>query len=80
MKQKIKVYTTSICPYCITLKRFLEGRNIEYEEIDASNSEEIQNLIIEKTGKMSVPVVVFNDTWVQGFDRTKLIELLGLSE
>jgi len=74
----IQVYTTPICPYCVTLKKFLKDNNVEFEEIDASASEEVQNMLIEKTGKMSVPVVVVNDEWTQGFNREKLTELLGL--
>lgn len=78
MTKEVKVYTTSICPYCMTLKKFLKDNNIEFEEIDASVSEETQNLIMEKTGKMNVPVIVVGDEWVQGFDREKLNELLDL--
>lgn len=76
---KVTVYTTPICPYCVTLKKFLKDNNVEIEEIDASSSEEVQDMLIEKTGKMSVPVVVVNDEWIQGFDRAKLTELLGLN-
>jgi len=79
MTKEVKVYTTPICPYCVTLKKFLKDNNIEFEEIDASASTEIQDLLVEKTGKMSVPVIKVNDEWTQGFDRQKLTELLGLN-
>ena len=74
----VKVYTTPICPYCATLKKFLKDNNVEFEEIDASQDEEIQNTLIEKTGKMTVPVINIDDEWIQGFDRNKLVELLDL--
>jgi len=80
MTKEVKVYTTPICPYCITLKKFLKDNNVEFEEIDASASEETQNLIIEKTGKMNVPVIVINDEWMQGFNREKLNDLLDLKQ
>ena len=79
MTKEVKVYTTPICPYCVTLKKFLKDNNIEFEEIDASASTEIQDLLVEKTGKMSVPVIKVNDEWTQGFDRQKLTELLDLN-
>jgi len=79
MTKEVKVYTTPICPYCVTLKKFLKDNNIEFEEIDASASTEIQDLLVEKTGKMSVPVIKVDDEWTQGFDRQKLTELLGLN-
>ena len=80
MTKEVKVYTTPICPYCITLKKFLKDNNVEFEEIDASASEETQNLIVEKTGKMNVPVIVINDEWMQGFNREKLNDLLDLKQ
>ena len=79
MTKEVKVYTTPICPYCVTLKKFLKDNNVEFEEIDASASTEIQDLLVEKTGKMSVPVIKVDDEWTQGFDRQKLTELLGLN-
>ncbi|HOI60144.1 MAG TPA: glutaredoxin domain-containing protein [Candidatus Pacearchaeota archaeon] len=80
MTKEVKVYTTPICPYCMTLKKFLKDNNVEFEEIDASASEETQNLIVEKTGKMNVPVIVINDEWMQGFNREKLNDLLDLKQ
>ncbi|MDD4662194.1 MAG: glutaredoxin domain-containing protein [Candidatus Pacebacteria bacterium] len=74
----VKVYTTPICPYCATLKKFLKDNNVEFEEIDASLDEGIQNMLIEKTGKMSVPVIAIDDEWIQGFNRDKLTELLKI--
>lgn len=75
---KVIVYSTPICPYCVTLKKFLEEKGIEFEEVDASSSEEVQNLIIEKTGKMSVPALCIDGEWIAGFDREKISELLDL--
>jgi len=77
MKQ-VKVYTTAMCPYCFTLKKFLKEKNVEFEEIDAASDEDIQNLIAEKTGKMTAPVIVIDDVWIQGFDRKRISELLDL--
>jgi glutaredoxin-like YruB-family protein len=75
---KVKVYTTQMCPYCFTLKKYLTENNVEFEEIDAASDEKIQDLIFEKTGKMTAPVIVINDEWIQGFDREKISKLLGL--
>jgi glutaredoxin-like YruB-family protein len=78
MTKKVTIYTTSVCPYCIALKKFFKDYNVEYEEIDASSDEEIQDMLVEKTGKMSVPVVVVDGKWAQGFHREELLELLEL--
>lgn len=78
MNKKVTVYTTAICPYCFTLKKFLDSKGVKYEEVDASSDEKIQDFIIEKTGKMNVPVVVIDDEYIEGFDRKKICELLDI--
>lgn len=78
MSKKVIVYTTAICPYCFTLKKFLTSKGIEFEEVDASSDEKIQDFIIEKTGKMHVPVISIDNEYIQGFDREKICELLNI--
>ena len=75
---KIKVFSTSACPYCVTLKEFLKANNFEFEDIDVSNNQEAQKEMIEKSGQMGVPVVDIDDTIIIGFDREKISELLDL--
>ena len=78
MTHKVTIYTTPICPYCVSLKKFLKDNNVDFEEIDASQSEEIQDLLVAKTGRMNVPVVVVDQVWKQGFHRDELMALLEL--
>ncbi len=77
---KVKVYSTSICPYCVALKEFLKERHIEFEEIDVSEDETAQKEMIEKSGQMGVPVVEIDGKMVVGFDREKITKLLKLKE
>ena len=37
MPAEVKVYTTTICPYCIRAKALLKKRGIAYEEINVEN-------------------------------------------
>lgn len=75
---KIRLFSTPICPYCFALKRFLEERGIEFEEIDVSQNKEAQDEIIEKTGKATVPVLDIEGDYIEGFDRKKICELLKI--
>ena len=75
---KPKVYTTTICPYCIMVKNFLKKNSVEFEEINVSKDESAKDHIIKKTGEMSVPVTEFNGNFISGFDTKKLKELLEL--
>jgi glutaredoxin-like YruB-family protein len=76
----VKVYTTPICPYCLTLKAFLEKNNIEFEEIDVSQDKKAQEEMIEKSGQMGVPVIEINGEIVVGFDKEKICKLLNIQE
>jgi len=76
----VKVYTTPSCPYCFTLKEFLKERNVGFEDIDVSQDEEARDYIIEKTGKMEVPVMEIDGEIVLGFDKEKIVKLLNIAQ
>ena len=74
----VKVYSTPTCPYCFTLKQFLKEKNVSFEDIDVSQDEVARDYMIEKTGKMEVPVIEIDGEMVLGFDREKIVQLLKL--
>ena len=76
----VKLFVTVACPYCFTLKEFLKEHNIEFEEIDVSRDEKLKEELIEKTGKMEVPVMEIHGEVVVGFDKEKIVELLNIKE
>lgn len=75
---KIKVYSTPICPYCQTLKAFLEKNGFEYEDIDVSSNEEERKRMVEISNQMSVPVVEIEGEVIVGFDKNKISKLLNI--
>jgi len=76
----VKLFITPSCPYCYTLKEFLKEHNVEFEEIDVSQNEKAREEIIEKTGKMEVPVIEIDGEIVAGFDKEKIVKLLNIKE
>lgn len=76
----IRVFSTEICPYCVTLKKFLKEHNIEFEDIDVSANREMANEMIEKSGQTGAPVIEIDDEIVIGFDRNKISQLLNIKE
>lgn len=77
---KVKVFSTPSCPYCVTLKEFLESHEIEFEDIDVSQDMAAQKEMIEKSGQMGVPVVDIDGEMVVGFDRAKISKLLDIED
>lgn len=79
-KNTVKLYSTPSCPYCFTLKEFFKENNIDFEDIDVSQDEKLKDFLIEKTGKMEVPVLDINGEILLGFDRKRICELLNIKE
>ena len=77
---KVKIFSTPSCAYCELLKEFLKDKGVEFESIDVSQDEESQNYIMEKTGKITVPVAEIDGEIVIGFDKPKIMELLNLKD
>ena len=77
---KVKVFSTSSCPYCVTLKEFLKEHDIEFEDIDVSQDRVALDEMIEKSGQMGVPVIEIDKEIVVGFDKEKIIKLLNIQD
>jgi len=74
----VRVFSTSTCPYCVTLKNFLKEHNIDFLEVDVASDEASQKEMIEKTGQMGVPVIDINGEFIVGFEKEKISQLLGI--
>jgi glutaredoxin 3 len=77
---KVRLFSTPICPYCFALKRFLEEKGIEVEQIDVSSDLVCQEEMIKKTNQATVPVTDINGEFIVGFDRKKICELLNIKD
>ena len=81
----VKMFTTAVCPYCIRAKQLLSARGVtEIEEIRIDLDPAQQAVMMEKTGRRSVPQIYIGDTHVGGHDdlvaldsRGELMPLLG---
>lgn len=76
----IKVYSTPACAYCVTLKKFLTEKGIEFDNIDVSEKEEFLQEMIDKSGQMGVPVIDVDGQIVIGFNKEKIVKLLDIKE
>ncbi len=77
---KVRVFSTPMCPYCVTLKEFLRKYNIELEDIDVSQNKTFLDEMIKKSGQMGVPVIEIDEQIVVGFDKEKINQLLNIKE
>lgn len=75
---KVLVYTTPTCPYCGTLKKYLEEKNIPFQAFDVASNAEARNEMIKKCNCMTVPVVDIDGEIIVGFDKEKINKLLKI--
>ena len=76
----IKVFSTSSCPYCVTLKGFLKEKGFEFEDVDVLQDQKALEEMVKKTGQYGVPVVDIDGQVVVGFDREKIVKLLNIKD
>ena len=77
---KVKIYTTTTCPWCIKTKEFLKANNVKYEEVNVGENEQARNEMFEKSGQFGVPVTDVNGTIIVGYDKEALKKALGLDK
>ncbi len=75
---KVKVYSTSTCPWCVKTKEFLKANNVKYEDVNVGVDEKSRNEMFEKSGQFGVPVTDVNGTIIVGYDKEALKKALSL--
>lgn len=70
----ITIYTTQDCPYCSMTRKYLQGRGVEFIEVDVGSSPHGREVLFEKIGQHSVPLIEIRDTIIVGFDRDAIEE------
>lgn len=71
-ENKVIVYSTQTCPYCILLKNWLDERKIPYEYNDVGVNQEKAKEMIQKTGQMGVPVIDIAGDVIIGFNQSRI--------
>ena len=72
---KIVIYSGDWCPSCVAAKRFLEEKNIPYEEVNIDSQGISRNRLVELTGRLAIPTIVVNEKVIGGY--TELTKLYG---
>jgi len=75
---KVIIYLTPTCPHCAEAKNWLQQYNIEYEEIDISENEIVQDELMEKVGNLAVPITEIEGSIMIGFNEEMFSESFGI--
>ncbi|MBC7785932.1 MAG: glutaredoxin 3 [Methylophilaceae bacterium] len=74
----IIIYSTGVCPFCINAERLLLNKGVkDINKIRIDLEPEQRALMIEKTGRRTVPQIFINDQHIGGFDDLRALDLAG---
>lgn len=74
--EKVIVYSTQTCPYCVMVKEYLKEKDVKFEDIDVGSDHNKAREMVEKSGQMGVPVTEIDGEIVIGFNKEKIESLL----
>jgi glutaredoxin 3 len=73
----VVMYTTHVCPFCVRAKRLLTAKGIAFEERLVELSPEGRQLLVDLTGRQTVPQILINETPIGGFDELSALNRSG---
>jgi glutaredoxin 3 len=78
MNATVKMYSTGVCPYCVMAERLLKSKGVEFiEKIRVDLNPEQRELMMQQTGRRTVPQIYIGDTHVGGFDDLAALDHSG---
>ena len=63
----VTVYTTDHCSLCVSAKKLLEARGIDYEEINLARDADGRARLSKVTGMFTFPQIVIGEQTIGGF-------------
>lgn len=78
MTVQVLMYSTGVCPYCTMAERLLKSKGVdEIQKIRIDLEPQQKSLMMEKTGRRTVPQIYIGDTHVGGFDDLTALDRAG---
>lgn len=75
---EVKIYSTTVCPYCVRAKQLLERKGVAYTDINLSQEDpQVRLDLMQRTNHRTVPQIFINDQFIGGFDQLYALEREG---
>jgi glutaredoxin 3 len=75
---KVIIYTSAACPYCIKAKQLLDKKGASYQEIRIDKEPDKLDEVIQKSGgRTTVPQIFIGNKHVGGCDELYALEKEG---
>ena len=78
MTAHVLLYSTAMCPYCVRAERLLEAKGVTgIEKVRVDLDPEQRLLMMQRTGRRTVPQIYIGSTHVGGFDDLYALDQAG---
>jgi glutaredoxin 3 len=78
MINKIIVYTSDNCAFCIQAKKLLQSKDLDFDELNIQSDENLRSEMLEKSnGMRTVPQIFINDVHVGGYSELSALAASG---
>ncbi|MFT4174448.1 MAG: glutaredoxin 3 [Rhodocyclaceae bacterium] len=78
MQPKILMYATGVCPYCVRAEQLLRRKGVsEIEKIRVDMDSQQRDLMMQRTGRRTVPQIFIGERHVGGCDDLYALDQAG---
>ena len=75
---KVLMYSTKVCPFCMRAEQLLKARGVkEIEKILIDEDESQREIMMQKTGRRTVPQIYIGEKHIGGFDDLSALDKAG---
>ncbi len=65
---RFQIYLNGFCPYCEMARELLDSLGHEYDEIRIDLEPKQREVMVERSGRTSVPQIFLGETHIGGYD------------
>lgn len=77
MSQKVVMYSSDWCPFCMRAKSLLKQKDVDFKEIKVDGKRALREEMTRKAGRTSVPQIWIGERHVGGCDDLFALERRG---
>lgn len=77
----VTMYTSASCPFCMNAERLLANKGVtEIDKIRIDLDPSQRSVMMEKTGRRTVPQIYIGEQHIGGFDDLRALDVAGKLE
>ena len=74
---QIEIYTKDWCPFSIRARSLLQSKQLEFSEVDVTTNFELEQEMIERSGRYTVPQIFIDGELIGGYDEIAALDATG---